>query len=105
MTETQTKWSVRVEQWRASGQRATEFAAGRGYQASTLRYWASELRRVAGKGADERRPAGVRMARVTAARSVGPTSSLVITVGVAQVIVRGGFDKGLLREVVEALAP
>jgi len=44
------------------------------------------------------------MARVTAGRSVGPTSSLVITVGAAQVIVRGGFDKDLLREVVEALA-
>lgn len=106
MTGTQTKWSERVEQWRASGQKATEFAAGRGFQASTLRYWASELRRTPLEGSEgESRPAGMRMARVVPARSTGPASSLVVTVGAAQVIVRTGFDRGLLREVVEALAP
>jgi hypothetical protein len=102
MTDTETKWAERVEQWRASGQTAGEFAAGRDFQASTLRYWASELRRIAGGG--ERRTGGVRMARVVAVRAESPRSPLVVTVGSAQVVVRAGFDRGLLRELVEALS-
>jgi hypothetical protein len=45
----------------------------------------------------------VRMARVTAIARPTP-SSLTVRVGAARVEVRPGFDRGLLRELVEALA-
>lgn len=37
-------WKQRVASWRASGQSAERFSAGRGFAASTLKWWASELR-------------------------------------------------------------
>ena len=44
MTETETKWSERVREWKSSGRTAKEFAEGRDFKASTLVYWASCLR-------------------------------------------------------------
>jgi hypothetical protein len=46
MTETETKWSERVREWKASGQTAKAFALGREFKPSTLTYWAFRLRRV-----------------------------------------------------------
>jgi hypothetical protein len=110
MTETETKWSERVREWKASGRTASEFAEGRDFKASTLAYWASRLRRVRAGATPrrERRPR-VRMARVvrTAARpeasAARPEDSIVVTVGTARVAVRAGFDEALLRQVVKAL--
>ena len=99
MTETEQRWTERVAEWRASGQPAPEFAQGRGYQGSTLQYWATRLRRMA-----EGRPwpsSGVRMAKVTVTKAA--PESLVIAVGAARIEVRPGFDGALLREVVAAL--
>ncbi len=98
MTETEKTWTERVQEWRASGLAAPEFAQGRGYEASTLRYWASRLRRTA-----EGRPyvRGVRMARVKVTRRA--PEPLVVTVGAARIEVRPGFDVSLLREVVVAI--
>ena len=98
MTETEQTWTERVQEWRSSGLSAPEFVQGRGYEASTLRYWASRLRRVA-----EGRPYAprVRMARVKVTR--GPSESLVVAVGVARIEVRPGFDGSLLRDVVAAI--
>jgi len=44
MTPTETKWAARIEAWRASAKTAEEFAAGQGYEPSTLKFWASKLR-------------------------------------------------------------
>jgi len=44
MTETEAKWAARVLEWRESGKAAEEFAEGRGFEASTLRFWASRLK-------------------------------------------------------------
>jgi hypothetical protein len=103
MTETEKKWSERVEEWKASGRTAKAFAEGRDFKASTLVYWASCLRRGPGKATPprERRPR-VRMVRVVR-RPRRPEDSIVVTVGPACVAVRAGFDEALLRRVVKAL--
>ena len=44
MTETEAKWSERIQQWKESGKKAAEFAAGQPYKATTLVWWATELR-------------------------------------------------------------
>ena len=103
MTETESKWSERVREWKASGKTAKEFVEGRDFKASTLVYWASCLRRGSGESAvPERRKPRVRMARVMAVPS-GADDAIVIAVGAARVAVRAGFDHALLRQVVKAL--
>jgi transposase len=101
MTETEAKWSERVREWRASGKTAEEFAEGRGFKGSTLRFWASTLRRTE-TGTGRGRKPGVRMVRVVARPAVAE-GSLEVAVGAARVTVRAGFDATLLRQLVEAL--
>jgi hypothetical protein len=103
MTETETKWSERVREWKASGKTAKEFAEGRDFKASTLVYWASCLRRGDGGTAKpKRREPRVRMVRVVPG-STRPDDTIVVAVGAARVAVRAGFDHALLRQVVRAL--
>jgi hypothetical protein len=97
MTDTETRWAQRVREWRASGQSASEFSRGRGFEASTLRFWASRLKR---STATATAPEQTRLLRVTAAPAVGVLS---VCVGEARIEVRSGFDRALLREVVEVL--
>jgi hypothetical protein len=93
-TTTRQKWAARVRAWRASGQAATAFAAGRGFEASTLRWWASQLGR----------EAPLRIVPVVARlQSAAPEASMVVEVGVARVRVTPGFDGALLAQVVRAL--
>jgi hypothetical protein len=104
MTDTEAKWAERIREWRASGQSAPEYAQGRGFEASTLRWWASRLDRAAAAAAEgeSSTASGVRMVRVVAATK--PRSDvLTVRIGAAQVEVRRGFDRRLLRELVEAL--
>jgi transposase len=93
------EWSERVRAWRESGQSAPAFAEGKGFLASTLRWWGSELAR------RERETPRVRLARVVRALPPAPRPStpLMIAVGAARIEVRSGFDRGLLRDVVDAL--
>jgi hypothetical protein len=101
MTETEAKWSERVREWRASSKSAEEFAEGRGFKGSTLRFWASSLRKLE-DGPRGERHAGVRLLRVV--RKASPSdSSIEVAVGAARVVVRPGFDAVLLRQLVEAL--
>jgi hypothetical protein len=84
-------WAQRVAEWRASGQTAGEFAAGRGFAASTLRWWSSRLGR--------QTPGWVRVvASKVAPRGAG---SVELEVGAVRVHVRAGFDRALLAEVLE----
>ena len=102
MTETETKWSERVGEWRSGGESADDYAQGRGFAASTLRWWASRLSRGGGIAARAKGASAVRMARLVAvSRPVECT--LTVRVGVAQVEVRAGCDRLLLRELVDAL--
>lgn len=103
MTETETKWSERVRDWRASGKSAEEYAEGRGFKGSTLRYWASNLRRVAPAAAEASPgPARVPMLRVVR-RAASIPATIEVAVGGARVVVREGFDGALLRQVIAAL--
>jgi hypothetical protein len=105
MTATQTKWSERVQAWRASGKTADEYASAFEFQASTLRYWASRL-----KTESAEKPAVI--ARVVRRQSralvveggdAGVQAEVEVAVGVARIIVRRGFDAELLRQVAAAL--
>jgi hypothetical protein len=108
VTETESKWAERVGQWRASGKTAREFAAGQGFEASTLRYWASQLnRRRPGKPVVLSAPAAavarIRMVRVRRKPRAASAEAMVVWIGAACIELRAGFDRGLLREVVDAL--
>ena len=119
--ETEAKWVERVREWRGSGLSAEEFAGSRGFEASTLRWAASQLRGVAtspsqtAPSADEvrtvrRRPRVARLAeaprflpvRTRVARAA--VAELLVEVGPARVRVSRGFDVSLLGDVVRALA-
>lgn len=102
MTATQAKWSERVREWRASGRSASDYAEGKGYAAATLVWWSSRIRsETLGERASSVSDAQVRMARVV--RATRASSSLAVRVAGAVIEVRAGFDRGLLREVVDAL--
>ena len=94
MRTTAAEWSERVRLWRESGQTAPAFAEGKDYSEKLLRWWASELARRA------RKEPSVRFARVV---RPPPSALLVVAVGAARVEVRAGFDRALLRDVVDAL--
>src|SRR5579871_4318965 len=103
MTETEEKWAERVRQWRAGGLSASEFAQGQGFEPSTLRYWASQLKR-RDKAPAKPPAARVRMIRVRRVESHARVEEvMVVAVGAARVEVRPGFDPALLRALVEAL--
>lgn len=92
-------WAKRVSAWRASGQTAAAFAAGRGFAGSTLKWWASHL----GRRSPE-------LVRVVTTRPPAPGSarastgaSVELEVGGVRVCVRSGFDRALLGEVLDVL--
>ena len=92
VTTTET-WAQRVAEWRASGQTAHEFASGRGFAGSTLRWWSSRLGR--------QTPGFVRV--VAASDAPRGAGSIELEVGKVRVHVRAGFDRALLAEVLEVL--
>lgn len=94
---TEALWSERVRAWRESGESAEAFARGKGFAASTLRFWASRLRR------PSEQPRVVQLVPKRAAVATKAASELVIEVGAARVRLARGFDPELLAEVVRAL--
>jgi len=92
---TSAEWAERVRAWHESGEEAAAFAEGKGYPAKLLRWWGTELAR------RERRKPGVKLARLV--RVAPPSPSLTVAVGAARIEVRAGFDRGLLRDVLDAL--
>lgn len=106
MTETEARWTQRVRAWKASGATAQEFAQGRGYAGSTLRWWSSRLGNKVREVSSKAVPvpvSSVRMVRAVLVAPRCPRQPLLVRVGSASVEVRRGFDGPLLREVVEAL--
>lgn len=104
MTQTESKWAERIQEWKSSGQSAEDFARGREFKASTLRWWAGRFGRGAiGEAARAKAPAAkgsVRIARVVSSKKA---DTLTVRVGGAHIEVRTGFDHGLLRELVAVL--
>lgn len=88
-------WAKRVAEWRASGESAGSFAAGRGFAPSTLRWWASRFARDAGG-----------LVRVVTAAPVVARSretAIEIEIAGARVLVTAGFDRAALADVVAVL--
>ena len=123
-TKTRALWADRVDAWRASGETAVQFVRGKGFEASTLRYYSSLLARAeqptkametgprrSRRKWDPQRPAVtprfLRLVRKSGADSAAPeagrTPALVVEVGAARVRVLAGFDEKLLAAVVRAL--
>jgi transposase len=97
---TEAKWAARVAAWRSSGLSAAEFCTGKDFQVSGLRYWASRLRQV--EAAPQR---DVRIARVVApAAAAEAETPIVLEVAGVRIAVRRGFDREVLRDVIDTLA-
>ncbi len=118
-TTTET-WVERVSGWRASGERADAFSRRGGYAASTLRWWASKLKReLAGAPPAEAVTSApeVRLARVVrtpSASSSVPTQFPAVAPGGAgitlevaalglRIAVAPGADRATLAMVFEVL--
>ena len=107
MTATEAKWSERVREWKASGKALHEFAAGQPYKASSLGWWAWQLRKRASKAG----PAGkairlaqvVRRAPAPAPAAAKAALSMVLEVAGARIAIQRGFDAELLGQVVRTL--
>lgn len=84
-----------VRAWRASGLSAAAYAADRGIPASSLRYWARQIK--------EKVPEPeVRLARVVAPGASHDEPVLIEAHGV-RMAVRRGFDRDVLRDVLGLL--
>ena len=101
MTETESTWAARVDDWRTSGETAPRFCKGKGFSPGGLRYWASRL----GKTGRETQPKEVRIARVVRALpAASPEETpIVIEMGGARVAIRRGVDAEALRVALDVL--
>ena len=82
-----------VQAWRASGASAFRFARANGVALNSLRRWASAI---------PEQPAQRTFVRLEVAAPAVVT--IAVQVGAARVVVASGFDRALLRAVVEALS-
>ncbi len=95
---------ARLEAWRGSGLTAPEFAAGKDFTASGLRYWKSRVQRSGSRKPEVRIARLVRAdASARPAEAVGDVTAIVVEVGRVRVHVRQGFDVQELRQVLELL--
>jgi hypothetical protein len=114
MTEASTTtetWIERVTAWRASGERAEAFSKRAGYAASTLRWWASKLKRDLAAAPVIAAVPEVRLARVIRsepAAAISPASGgREITLEFVQhgirIAVEAGADRTTLAMVLDVL--
>src|SRR5579883_2797492 len=104
MADTRTLWRQRVAEWRASGQTAEAYSVGRGFAASSLRWWSSKL----GREQVVEAPSGpvVRFAQLLRSPSVDQEDGAIIVemrdVGV-RVTVAAGADGETVARIVEVM--
>jgi hypothetical protein len=94
------EWAKRVAEWRASGLKAQDFCATRGYSAKCLWHWSSKLGRAGGRTATCK-PA-VRLVRVVRDRAVStPSAASGISVDMdgVRLTLHGQVDAEALRTV------
>lgn len=109
MQDTKTIWRERVASWRASGETAAKFSSRHDFAPTTLRYWASRLKREPAGDAPAAVEPLVRMARVVRAASRAPDDlarrAVVVEVLDARVrvLVEAGVDRATLDAVFGAL--
>lgn len=112
---TEAKWASRVTAWRESGQSASEFAAGRGYAPTTLRWWSHQLGATAktasapAANGSESTLTAPKIELVRVVRSPKregterPAGATVVEVETIRVRVEPGLDETALRAVLAAL--
>lgn len=110
------RWGEHVRAWRASGQTARAFAISRGISDSSLRWWEKQLAKRSAANAPPpssvarpskpttRSPSLARVVRPGEAVADDDDAGIALVVGEITIAVRRGFDRALLREVVQALA-
>jgi len=96
------EWGRRVASWRSSGASAAEFAAREGWNARTLTWWGTQLRR-RGKETPPASPVASFVEVVERRAPVAVGTLELIVAGVGTVRVSTGTDLVLLRAVVDAL--
>lgn len=100
------EWEQRVAQWKKSGQTAEVFAARRGLNPGTLRWWSSTLQRPAAREGAHAAEAGfarVVPVDIATAPPAEPAALEVVLPSGRVVRVRPGFDAALLRDLLAAL--
>jgi hypothetical protein len=98
------EWTKRVAEWRASGLKAQEFCAGRGYSAKCLWRWSSKLGGTGGRAST--RKAAVRLMRVElqrAASTPSAASDMVVEMDGVRLTLHGQVDAQALRTVMTTL--
>jgi hypothetical protein len=107
MRETESKWVERLREWQDSGKRAEEFAAGKPYKASTLKWWRTQLRRRAeAAGQTRERSKPIPMAQVVRrvpASDAAVGGGMIVEISGARINIARGTDLELFAEVVRAL--
>jgi hypothetical protein len=96
MADARTIWKQRVASWRASGESAERFAVGRGFAASTLKWWASQFRN------DKAAPV-VRVAQLVRSAGDGARGRGAIVVEGLDSRVRITIEAGADREAIETV--
>jgi hypothetical protein len=97
-------WRKRLESWSASGLNQKQWCLEHGVSLCQFGYWRKRLREIDDAGSGQTRMG----AHAWCAMQVvdqSPRRGLEIHVGSACIAVEPGFDEGLLRSVVAALAP
>lgn len=102
------EWARHIEAWRESGASRDEYAAKHGLRPATLQWWVSKLARDAGKRTKRSRVRFARVVEGAAPKRLEPraaaTTTLDVVVGRGRTVrVAHGFDRDLLRAVIEAL--
>jgi hypothetical protein len=87
-------WAERVGAWRASGERAESFSRRGGYAASTLRWWASKLKREMSAPAPVPSVQLARVVRTPLTVASAPSSSRAIVLEVVDAGVRIAIEPG-----------
>jgi hypothetical protein len=116
---TRAKWAERIREWRDSGQSAEEFAAGKDYEASALRWAASRLKdenerqTTPSEATSRRRREAVSVVtaaarpqefmRVRVRQAEPACAEMTVEIGEARIRVTRGVDMGLFGGVVRAL--
>lgn len=113
---TESKWAARLAAWRESGQSAADFAANRGFAASTLKWWSHQLpvrpprvEKPALEAKMAAAPPSIELVRVARApKDAAPSveklfGSHMVELETLRIRVEPGFDESALRAIVAAL--
>lgn len=96
------EWARRVAAWRRSGETAAEYARGREFAASTLKWWSSQLKALAAPPEPE--PSSMKVAMIRVQRDA-PREMAIAVVELDDAVVRiaSGADEATLTALFGAL--